>query len=377
MGGGLAVEATGSGTVLTTPDGVWRTAMTQAMSVVRVDARDETCRQALRVSENGGRVRLRLSNALSPTPLHLASVTVGRRARGAAVQPSTLRPVTSGGSRAFTLAPGRDLVTDPVPLPVVAGSDLLVSFAVQGTARLSEHEQGAATGWCSGPGSGDRTAEPAATSFRPAGRHGLVVDGVSVDAGRGRRGTVVAIGDSLTDPRLRPDTYQRWTDVVTAQLRGAAPVANAAIDGNRVLLAGGYGPTMTQRLDRDVLSRDGVGTLLVLAGTNDGGSGATAPQVIDALDRLATRARARGIRVVLLTLLPAHRRAADREAVRQAVNAWIRTTDRVDLVLDAEAVLRDPQSPTRLRPEYDLGDGLHLSVAGHRALGRAVAAALR
>ena len=81
--------------------------------------------------------------------------------------------------------------------------------------------------------------------------------------------------------------------------------------------------------------------------------------------------------MVLLTLLPAHKRTPDKEQLRQDVNHWIRTTKDADLVVDAEAVVRDPSRPEWLRPSYDLGDGLHLSVAGHRALGAAVADALR
>jgi lysophospholipase L1-like esterase len=253
-------------------------------------------------------------------------------------------------------------------------SELLVSFAVTGTALLSEHEQGAATSYCTPQHAGDRTGEPNGTSFGPAGRHALVVDEVAVSS-PASDGTILAVGDSLTDPRLPPDRYARWTDVLTGLLPGR-PVANAAIDGNRLLVPGGYGPTILARLDRDVLRRPGVGTLVVLAGTNDITGGASAEQITDALAEVARRAHRRRLRVVLLTLLPAHKRTPDREQVRQEVNAWIRTTKAADLVVDAEAVVRDPALPTRLLPSYDWGDGLHLSVAGHRALGAAVAQAL-
>jgi lysophospholipase L1-like esterase len=187
----------------------------------------------------------------------------------------------------------------------------------------------------------------------------------------------VVIGDSLTDPRLPPDTYERWSDVLTARLAGALPVANAAIDGNRLLVGGGYGPTVTQRFTRDVLERPGVGTLLLLAGTNDITGGASAKEITHALAELAARAHGRGLRVVLLTLTPAHRRTADKESIRIEVNQWIRSTKGADGVIDADALLRDPSQPNRLLPSYDLGDGLHLSVDGHRALGGAVADALR
>jgi len=41
-------------------------------------------------------------------------------------------------------------------------------------------------------------------------------------------------------------------------------------------------------------------------------------------------------------------------------------------VIDFDALMRDPAQPTRLRKDYDSGDGLHPSAAGYRAMGVAV-----
>lgn len=336
---------------------------------------DETCREVVRISTGGELVRVRLSNAVSPAPLRLSAVTVAVRDRGAAADRSTLLPLTVGGSRSVEIPAGGEVVTDPAPLRVPDRAELLVSFAVAGRALLSEHEQGAATSYCTPQGAGDRTAEPSGSSFAPVGRHALVVDEVDVSL-PAAPGTILAVGDSLTDPRLPPDRYARWTDVLTTLLPDQ-PVANAAIDGNRLLVPGGYGPTILDRLDRDVLRRPGVGTLVVLAGTNDITGGASAGQLIDSLNQVVRKAHQRRLRVVLLTLLPAHKRTPDKEQIRQDVNHWIRTTKNADVVVDAESVVRDPDQPNRLRPAYDWGDGLHLSVAGHQALGAAVADALR
>jgi lysophospholipase L1-like esterase len=64
--------------------------------------------------------------------------------------------------------------------------------------------------------------------------------------------------------------------------------------------------------------------------------------------------------------------------VREAVNAWVRGHGRehADGVFDFAAAVADPAHPTRLRPAYDSGDGLHLSPAGYRALAAAVDPAL-
>ena len=61
-----------------------------------------------------------------------------------------------------------------------------------------------------------------------------------------------------------------------------------------------------------------------------------------------------------------------REASRQAVNAWIRTSGAFDGVIDFDAVVRDPADPLRLNPAYDSGDHLHPDDAGYQAMADAV-----
>lgn len=357
---------------------VWRTSAAQAMDFVRpAPAVDETCRQVLRLSAGGDAVRLRLSNVLSPTPLSIAAVTAGLRSRGAAAVAGSLRTVTVDGEASFVVPPGEQVTTDPVELPTGPGDDLLVSFAVDGTASLTAHRIGGATGWCSGPGTGDRTREQGAQAFPRVGeRVGLVVEDVAVAAPPHSPRSVVTIGDSLTDAPLPPDVHPRWPEVLATRLPGV-PVANAAVAGNRVLLDGGFGQPLVERFSRDVLSRSGVGTVVLLAGTNDLAAGLGVPALTAELAGLVRAAGAEGHRVVLGTIPPSSDRTPEQRAARRAVNDWIRASSPADLVVDADALLRSPVDPEVLRPAFDHGDGLHLSAAGQRALGEAVAEVLR
>jgi lysophospholipase L1-like esterase len=351
----------------------WRTTAGQPMHLLSSEVRDATCRQVLRLSAGGDRVRLRLSNALGTAPLALSAVTAGLRATGPAHVAGPLRPVTVGGSSAVEIPAGESVTTDPVEVAAVDGADLLVSFAVRGAARLTAHRYGAATGWCSAAGTGDLTAAPEVSTSQ--GRAGLVVERVDVEGPAGAPPAVVAAGDSLTDAPMLPDAGPRWTEVVAARL-SSTPVVNAAIAGNRVLLGNGYGRPLVQRFDEDVLGLPGVGTVVLLAGTNDLSMGIAAERLERELAGLVGRAHARALRVVLVTVPPASRRTASSVAARTQVNDWIRTSRVADVVVDADGVLRDPSGAERLAPQYDSGDGLHLSPAGHRALGDAVAAAL-
>jgi lysophospholipase L1-like esterase len=97
---------------------------------------------------------------------------------------------------------------------------------------------------------------------------------------------------------------------------------------------------------------------------------------------LATRAHARGLRILGATLPPFAGAlpgtplddyyAADKDALRRQLNAWLRTDSPFDAVIDLDAALRDPADPSRMAADYDSGDHLHPGDAGNRAMAEAV-----
>ncbi|MBN6054792.1 SGNH/GDSL hydrolase family protein, partial [Nonomuraea sp. RK-328] len=108
----------------------------------------------------------------------------------------------------------------------------------------------------------------------------------------------------------------------------------------------------------DVLDRPRVKTVIVLEGINDILLGLQEPtpcttpavkvsadDLIGGYRRLIRAAHARGVRIVGGTLLPAAL-SGEAEAVRDAANAWIRTSGEFDAVVD----------PDRIRPAFDSGD---------------------
>jgi lysophospholipase L1-like esterase len=58
--------------------------------------------------------------------------------------------------------------------------------------------------------------------------------------------------------------------------------------------------------------------------------------------------------------------------MRRAVNEWIRNSGAFDWVIDFDAVVKDPQTPSRIRKEYHSGDHLHPNDAGYKAMADAV-----
>jgi lysophospholipase L1-like esterase len=127
----------------------------------------------------------------------------------------------------------------------------------------------------------------------------------------------------------------------------------------------------------------GVTGVLILEGINDIGFSVepapsqevSAEQIISAISTAVARAKARGLKVFLGTLLPykgAGYYSDAGEAKRQAVNAWIRGNTGVDGVFDFDVALRSAANPLVMNPAYDSGDHLHPNDAGYAAMAAVV-----
>jgi lysophospholipase L1-like esterase len=196
----------------------------------------------------------------------------------------------------------------------------------------------------------------------------------------------VALGDSITDGAASiENTNGRWPDILSSRMQvdqsmSGIAVLNAGINGNRLLHDGDGDESALRRLDRDVIAQAGVQYLIVLEGINDIGHNIkatpsdppkTAQDLIGALQQIAVRAHAHGIRVIGATILPYENckyASPDGEKIREAVNDWIRTTPSLDGIEDFEKVVRDPSHPTRFSSIYDSGDHLHPNAAGLKAM---------
>ena len=175
----------------------------------------------------------------------------------------------------------------------------------------------------------------------------------------------MTLGDSITDGAASiQNTNGRWPDDLASRIQAnksmsGIAVLNAGINGNRLLRDGDGDQSALRRLDRDVLAQAGIKYLIVLEGINDIGHNVsatpsdpaeTARNLIRALQQIAVRAHAHGIRVIGATILPYENckyASPDGEKMREAVNEWIRATQSFDGVADFDEVVRDPNHPTR------------------------------
>ncbi|MEJ8855048.1 SGNH/GDSL hydrolase family protein [Variovorax robiniae] len=355
--------------------------------------RAQTVRECVFPTISGEQARVRFSNRFGAVPLHLAEATIALGTGGSAISPASLQPLLFGGRRDITIAPGADAWSDAVPVAVRAGQAMSVSFYLdERTPFGTVHRMPAGASWVA-PGNvvGDSTLPAAVPSD-----WNHIVTGLDVMS-RGPARVVVAFGDSITEGvNAFVPVLGRYPDRLAERLRDGTPgapvvsVLNAGIAGNR-LLSEGIGPSGIDRFTRDVLAQSGVTQAIILLGINDigfetfiGAPGSGLPsttrtvnseRLIAGLQRLLDMARARGVKVMLGTLLPVKGSgywSEQNEAIRQAVNRWIRGQHAVAAVVDFDAALRDPDDPQALNPLYDSGDHLHPGEAGNAAMAAAI-----
>src|SRR6266566_1457831 len=203
---------------------------------------NQTLRMNPRVSIGGDRLRIRLSNAF-------------------------------GGADTTTIAAGAFVISDPIAFDLEPLADIAVSIYLPGDVPLNFGITGRyarQTNYISPPG------DFSGSTVMPIGRitdDWFFLSGVDVLASQ-ETGSVVAVGDSLTDANIStPDAFCRWPDQLARRLqarRGGRPVGvmNQGLGGNRILhdIRGDSG---LRRFDRDVVAQPGVTHVIVLLGTND------------------------------------------------------------------------------------------------------------
>ena len=366
-------------------DDPWRTAWSASPSEAATpDMRlgGATIEQHVRLNAGGNKVRLRLGHAAGTAPIVIWDVTVDGR------------PVTFAGQMRVIVPARVTLWSDELALTTTAGAVVTVRFVLPDPAALPTIH------WYAG-GEGRVNSD---TTSRPL-VHRVALSAIDV-AGGDARGTIITLGDSLTDGSSAPmGELARWPDILAAGLRAAGlphAVANAGIGGDRLLADAGItgtSPGMLGRFDSDVLALSAPVAVIVLAGTNDigwpgaslrghelaaAGAMPSPDEIIAGYRQLIVRAKARGLLVILGTIPPMTDRSGEvsgfggthKDPVRQAVNIWIRSQTEADGIIDFDLVLRDPVQPDRIAKELDSGDGIHPNAGGLARMGQAALAVM-
>lgn len=347
-----------------------------------------TVRMIVRGTAGGDKVRIRVSNFYGKTPLQVGAAHIALREAGSGIKSGTDRALTFGGQPSIAVSPGAIALSDPIALSIPPNTDIAVSlfFPESAPEKRTVHFNAVEDAYIV---PGDATGQARLESARSA-KWAYFLVGADV-SGAANRGTIVAVGDSITD-----GGGLRWPALLAARLimqKKNYGVLNQGIAGNRILGQGEddfsviFGVNALARLERDVFGQPNVKYLILYEGINDiglpGAFGNPSPpvtpaQVIAGMRQVIARAREHGLVIYGATLAPFEGTVLpgyytpEKEVTRQAVNQWIRTAREFDGYFDFDKALQDPAHPARLKPEYDSGDHLHPNDAGEKAMSEAI-----
>ncbi len=363
-------------------------------------------RVIVRPTVSGHSIRVLLQNAMGQSPVTFAAAYIGRVLSGASVSGTNTR-LTFNGQNGVTLAPGASAYSDAAAFPVSAFETYAITLEVTSASDISVHRLGLVTNYSASAG---HASDPSGTAFSPVpngddgGPEGPTypvywVAALDVDL-TSTAGTVVALGDSITDGEcstrtnsgagsgvVTPDQYNRWTDILASRLsvlpaNQSKAIANEGIAGNRVV-SGGSGPPAVSRLDRDVLSRPGATHVIFLEGTNDIANGASAVSIETSDQQIIDRAHAAGLQILGATIIPrggSNGWTSAMEQQRLALNDWIRHQANFDGLIDFDALMQGTLNPAnnamQIRSGWSCFDGIHPNSAGYQAMAEFIDLAL-
>ncbi len=384
--------------------GTWATAVTHgnAAGSTNLGLTDQSVRLVVRPTIGGDRIRIRLSNIYGEKTVTVGAATVAKPNKATPelsdIDPATLRTLTFNGSGAASMIKGSELLSDPVDLRLGNLDDLVVSlYFPQNTGPTTFHGSSIQDNFV---GPSNLVTQPGGTAYTLTRRCcWFFLSGVDVETDKSK-GSIVVLGDSITDGTASTfNANNRWPDQLAERLVASADpwdkvpgVLNAGLAGSRLNHEGSepsdngafpgfneVGVNSLARLNEDVFAQTGVRTVITELGINDiWMSDDSAAEIIGALRQVNAQVKERGLRSLVTTITPFEGIGGTdswtpaKEATRQAVNSYLRSSKEFDGVLDFDKVLRDPAAPSKLNPAYDSGDHIHPNDAGYQAMAASV-----
>ena len=296
---------------------------------------------------------------------------------------------TFGGEKAFAVAPGERVISDPVEIPVTAGEEITLYIAVGESQSMSEtsfEQQHSAPGYICG---GGVVAEPyqhplpgVPFTERLCGLKEIQI--LTEETGA----AIVAFGDSVTESAV-------WVNPLGekfGEIRPNTALLNLGIGGNRLLRdtnvpammgINAFGRAALSRMDSDIFALSGVKAVIFALGINDiaqpGGPMGFSPPISElctveelqeGIQKVVSSCREKGLAIIGTTVTPFKGSPSYGEkgaGIRNEINEWIKTCGLFDYVIDFASLLCAKDDPESLESSFGLGDGLHPNPVGGKA----------
>ena len=365
--------------------GTWATA---PQTVVRSFMPYNNCmtnrsvRQVVKVSIGGDVIRLKLSNIYSMQPVEIRSIYIAHAKDSFSIDAKSAQYFKFGNSYKTVIPAGKQIVSDALKFNLRNLERVAITINYTSAPEVPTVHMGSRTTSYIMKG-----VTNAHSNFEKAFRenHWYNISGIDVYTMSNNMSAIAIMGNSITDGKCSTDNAQnRWPDVMSEMLQlkhkiTNQGVVNLGIGNNRVTVPGGFGALAKERFNRDILMQSGVKKVIIFEGINDigaaksGNSETVARLLIESIQGMVRKAKARKMKVYLGTITPfkgAGYYSHFHEAARLYVNDWIRSQAKnVDGILDFAKLLQDPNDDRRMKREYASNDWLHPNPAGYKAMG--------
>ena len=343
---------------------------------------NRSVRQVVKVSIGGDVIRLKLSNIYSMQPVEIRSIYIAHAKDSSDIDAKTAQYFKFGNSYKTVIPAGKQIVSDALKFNLRNLERVAITINYTSAPEIPTVHMGSRTTSYIMKG-----VTNAHSNFEKAFRenHWYNISGIDVYTMSNNMSAIAIIGNSITDGKCSTDNAQnRWPDVMSEMLQlkhkiTNQGVLNLGIGNNRITVPGGFGALAKERFDRDILMQSGVKKVVIFEGVNDigaarsGSSETVARQIIESIQGMVKKAKARKMKVYLGTITPfkgAGYYSHFHEAARLYVNDWIRSQAKnVDGILDFAKLLQDPNDDRRMKREYASNDWLHPNPTGYKAMG--------
>ena len=343
---------------------------------------NRSVRQVVKVSIGGDVIRLKLSNIYSMQPVEIRSIYIAHAKDSSDIDAKTAQYFKFGNSYKAIIPAGKQIVSNALKFKLRNLERVAITINYTSAPEIPTVHMGSRTTSYIMKG-----VTNAHSNFAKAFRenHWYNISGIDVYTMSNNMSAIAIIGNSITDGKCSTDNAQnRWPDVMSEMLQlkhkiTNQGVLNLGIGNNRITVPGGFGALAKERFDRDILMQSGVKKVVIFEGVNDigaarsGSSETVARQIIESIQGMVKKAKARKMKVYLGTITPfkgAGYYTHFHEAARLYVNDWIRSQAKnVDGILDFAKLLQDPNDDRRMKREYASNDWLHPNPTGYKAMG--------